>query len=169
MWVPPHCTFFMLSSFCAFILDQWRTKKGQEGDRRWRRVCKISWLFYFSSLLSVFFTTCGVSPTERARTWNKAGNERVKWKHGYGRVTTKRRRDRKVWEEEMEINTGRLWGRGAEVGGRQTEPEKRGVVTEGETGQKMDTVWQYGTGREGGGGEQGESGTREAGWEESTL
>lgn len=60
-------------------------------------------------------------------------------------------------------------GSGGGGGGRQTEPEKRGGVTEGETEQKMDTVWQYGTGREGGGGEQGESGTREAGWEESTL
>lgn len=70
-------------------------EKGMQGrDRRWLSGCKNQWTFFFFCFFSLL-TTCGVSLTRRGRTWNKAENERVKWMHGYGRVTTKRQRDRK--------------------------------------------------------------------------
>lgn len=56
--------------------------------------------------------------------------------HGYGRVTTKRQRDRK----SVGGRNGDQYATTVGRGGEQTEVEKRGGVTEGEKEQKMDTV-----------------------------
>lgn len=110
------------------------------------------------------FTTSGVSLTRRGRTWNKAENERVKWMHSIegwqqrdrGTAKCRRKKWRSIHDNSERGKKGRDrepdGGRGAWRTDRERERAKDGHSL---------TV-QEGVG-------EGEKGTREARWVESTL